>query len=364
MPLAIPTTPHDITPDWLTAVLRRSTTITQARVAAATVVRIGVDESFTGGGLYRIVLTYTPPDPAAPSSLVAKLSPLDPEMNAIMRISNGREVGFYLSVQDDRDLPVPRCYHADVNADTGASVLLLQDLSHFRATAFIKGCGPAAAKRVIEALAVLHAHWWNKPALAPLSGADIVREFPFAKHWADYPAKVRSLLPEIEIPLSFLKLGDHIARNEAAIFEPLMERAPLTRLHRDVQADNVMFGPVKGKVCAKIFDWQLSGKGRGVYDVAYFLISSVEPAQRRNMERALVAHYHDQLLRLGVADYSLADCWSDYVQSVLGKILITVAATVLLDNSSQHKTAWRGADLKRLLAFCSDHHITAQTFSQ
>jgi hypothetical protein len=61
------------------------------------------------------------------------------------------------------------------------------------------------------------------------------------------------------------------------------------------------------------------------------------------------------LLQRGVTGYDLDTCWTDYLQSVVGKLFITVVATILLDNSGSAKTAWRRADLERLLAFCADH---------
>ena len=360
MPLPIPTTATEITPDWLTQTLHA--TLATSRVASATFARIGEDEGFTGGGLYRLTLTYNPQDPASPQTLVAKLSPDNPETRTLMRAANAREVAFYQSQSPGSPLPVPRCYHAGFDPETGASILLLQDLRAYRSVPFIKGCGPADAKRVIESLAILHAKWWNAPALATLSGISMLDEYPFDQLWPQYAEKVQALLQSIEIPKSFLKLGDFIAQNQTRIFTQLMETAPITRLHRDVQIDNVMFANPKGSGAAVLFDWQFAGKGRGPYDIGYFLISSVDPAQRRNMERGLVAHYHTELLRLGTGDYSLAQCWADYLQSVAGKIYITVAATVLLDNSSPHKQAWRRADLTRLLAFCADHRIAEQTF--
>jgi aminoglycoside/choline kinase family phosphotransferase len=361
MPLPIPTTVTEISPDWLTTALRGSSATT-SRVTTATFARIGEDEGFTGGCLYRLTLTYDPPDTAAPKTLVAKLSPDNPETRTLMRAANAREVAFYQSQLPGNHLPVPRCYHADFDPETGASILLLQDLNGYRSVPFIKGCGPADAKRVIEALATLHAKWWNAPDLANLSGVSMLREYPFDQVWPQYFDKARALLQGIEMPDALLKLGDFIAKNEAQIFANLMETAPMTCLHRDLQVDNVMFAKTQGRGAAILFDWQFAGKGRGAYDVGYFLISSVNPAQRRQMERGLVAHYHAKLLRLGVTGYSLAQCWADYLQSVAGKMFITVAATVLLDNSSPHKQAWRRADLTRLLAFCADHGISEQTF--
>lgn len=363
MPLPIPTTAAEITPDWLTATLHAGGTATKARVTSADVIRIGENEAFTWGGLYRVTLTYDPPDPAAPGSLVAKLSSADPETRAIMRLANGREVDFYQTLARGNSLPVPLCYHADFDATSGSSILLLQDLGPLRSVPFRAGCGPADARQVILALAKIHAAWWNSPRLADSNGKSVLAEFSLSQLWPGYPEMVRKILQDIDLPADFLALGNHIAQHEAAIFTALMETAPVTCLHRDMQIDNAMFGAAPADGAAVLLDWQFAGKGRGVYDVAYFLISSVKPAQRRNMERGLVALYHAELLRLGVTDYSLRQCWTDYLQSVAGKVLMTVAATVLLDNSSSHKKAWRKADLTRLLAFCKDHQISAQTFA-
>ena len=361
MPRQIPTTPDALTPDWLTATLRAAK-ITTALIPSAQLARIGEDASFTGGALYRITLTYDPPDPAAPQSLVAKLSPHAPETRYLMRTANAREVEFYRNPPQGNPLPVPRCYHADFDPETGASILLLQDLSGYRSVPFIKGCGPADAKRVATALAALHAKWWNAPALANLSGASMLMEYPLDKVWPHYLEKVQSLLQGIDIPEPFLELGTFIAQNQTQVFNRILETAPITRLHGDLQADNVMFAKPDGSAGAILFDWQFAGKGRGPYDLGYFLISSVDPAQRRNMERGLVAHYHGELLRQGVTGYCLAQCWADYLQSVAGKLVMTVMATMLFDNAGPHKQAWRRADLTRLLAFCADHHISKHTF--
>ena len=87
------------------------------------------------------------------------------------------------------------------------------------------------------------------------------------------------------------------------------------------------------------------------------MISSLPPAQRRDAEEALLRTYHTSLLQAGIADYSYGQCWSDYQLAVLSKLTGTVIATVLIDNSSPHRRAWRRADLQRLLAFCQDHKV-------
>ncbi len=75
------------------------------------------------------------------------------------------------------------------------------------------------------------------------------------------------------------------------------------------------------------------------------------------MEQDFLHLYHDALLRYGVTGYSFEQCWFDYRLAVVGKLFITVGATVLVDNSTPHKRAYHQADLQRLLAFCDDHAV-------
>ena len=74
-----------------------------------------------------------------------------------------------------------------------------------------------------------------------------------------------------------------------------------------------------------IIDWQLMSRGRGPYDVAYFMSQSIGVEQRRETERALVKRYHDGLLAGGVRDYSFDDCFEDYRLACLWCVMYPVA---------------------------------------
>jgi thiamine kinase-like enzyme len=352
-----PPDPNSITPFWLTQVLRNARVIKNTTIKSFIKSRIGEDEGFTGGNLIRFEINYAPLEKEAPRSLIAKFSPTDPELRAIFRAVNSREVHFYTELASQSDLPVPRCYYGDFDAETGASILLLQDLSHFQAVELITGCEPEDVEHVVRALAKVHSHWWNSPQLTEMSGVSILAEFPFSELWSQYPQKVGELLPDMLIPDSFFAIGRHIAANVLSIFNQLYETNPITCIHRDIHLDNVLFGRQSSDVPVLLLDWQGVGKGRGVYDVAYFLISSVPSAQRRQTEKDLLSIYHTLLVQSGIKNYSFEQCWFDYKLSVVGKLYVTVLATVLLDNSGAHKRAWRQADLQRLLAFCKDHSV-------
>ena len=353
----IPQDLDSITPEWLTTALRSSGTIENTTVRSITSLRIGEDESFTGGALLRLEINYDKVEQGAPSSLVAKLSPADPGMRLLMKIANGREIHFYTKFAAQSNLPIPHCYYGDFNTKTGACILLLEDLSDFQAVEFIAGCEPEDVEHVVRALAKIHAYWWCSPQLEEMEGTSILTEFPLGEVWTQYPQKVVELLPDFFIPDTFFAMGQYIVANQGSIFSRLMEADPITCIHRDIHVDNILFNRQADGIPAKILDWQIVGKGRGVYDVAYFLISSVNVEQRRQTERDLLQIYHNDLLQFGIKDYSFEQCWFDYRIAVIGKFFITVIATVLVDNSTSHKQAWRKADLQRLLAFCEDHTV-------
>ncbi|MFY9212741.1 MAG: phosphotransferase [Aestuariivita sp.] len=350
-----PQTPEQLTPLFLSQILAHD-------VVARTIQRIGQDEGFTGGSLFRITPTYRRATQDAPRSIVAKFSPADPEMRRRFATANHREVAFYADLSAGKALPVPVCFFASFDPATQASLLILQDLGDLRSVSFLAGCSAADAMHVAQAMARIHATFWNHPILSSLNGAAILHEFSFRDAWRAYPEKVAALLPNMQIPDSFLALGQFISQHEEAVFDHLMEQPPLTLAHRDLQVDNIMFSMAEGDEASVILDWQIVGKGRGVSDLAYFLISSLEPDTRRTSEGLILETYHGSLLRNGVADYDFAACKRDYRTAVITKIFVTVGATVFMDNASPHKTAWRATDLRRLLAFCQDHDLSEASF--
>lgn len=349
-PAAIPADASAVTPAWLTARLGSAGTVTAANATG-----IGADQGFTGGRLYRIALAW---EGEGPSSVVAKLSPADPAMRRLMRQANASEVQFYRTLAPRFALPVPRCHHADATP-TGESVVLLEDLGTHRHVDLHAGCSPRDAAAVVETLAAIHAAWWNRPEIAGLGGASLLAQSGFEACWSRYPARLAQVLPEVELPGWFVTLADRMARQRGAMAAHLLESGPMTLLHRDCHVENVLFAP-DGR--AVLLDWQFMGRGRGAFDLGYFLISSLAPDQRRATERNLVARYHAGLARGGVTGYSLNACWQDYLWSVAGKFWLTVAATVAYDNAGAWKAEYRRQDLLRLIAFCADHGISETAF--
>ena len=90
---------------------------------------------------------------------------------------------------------------------------------------------------------------------------------------------------------------------ERMFYEP-----PLTVIHHDFQADNLLFGRASDSVPLVVIDWQML-TGRGPVDVAYLLSGSMHPEDRRRHELDLVTRYAVQLEAAGVRDYDAANAW-------------------------------------------------------
>ncbi len=349
----VPARSESITPEWLTNVLATGGVIASSVVTSVSAEDVGGKEAFTGT-LARLDVSYSRPEKKAPSSFVAKFAPEDPGLREVMRESNRREVMFYNQIAAGRVMPVPYCYYGDLDPETGASVLLLEELTRLRKVDFLAGCTLADAEVAVAGLARIHAALWDDPKLDEFDWAFSFADAPFGGWWEQYPGKIQTLLPDTLIPNSFIELGELFATQMPIVLNRL-EGSPATCIHRDTHVDNLLFGGGHGDPPVVVVDWQWVGRGKAVSDVGYLLISSLPTQLRRRAERRIVETYHGLLVEAGIKGYTFDDCWADYKLSAIAKLFITVAATVLLDNTDDHRRAWRTADLQRLTAFIEDH---------
>ena len=101
---------------------------------------------------------------------------------------------------------------------------------------------------------------------------------------------------------------------------------PFALLHGDYRLDNLMFGADPQDVVA--LDWQTISVGPPARDLAYFLGTGLAVELRRAAEHELVAVYHGELLRRGVADYSFEQCFADYRLGQLQAPMITTIGCI------------------------------------
>ncbi|MGC4943012.1 phosphotransferase family protein [Kribbella sp. DT2] len=172
-----------------------------------------------------------------------------------------REVRFYREIGPAVGVRVPACFHAE-EVD-GATHLELEDLSDWQL-----GADPADAARL---LAALHQRWEGKaltewPWLAQAEASDLVDQL-FRDAWAttrtraDLTAQVRTL-------------GDDLVGQVPALEQRATAAGPPTLVHGDASARNMRTSPT-GEIA--LLDWEDLRIGSGLDDLAWFLVSSVEP---------------------------------------------------------------------------------------
>jgi thiamine kinase-like enzyme len=89
-------------------------------------------------------------------------------------------------------------------------------------------------------------------------------------------------------------------------------KPPLTMAHGDAHIENVFFHErFPGGVCFVDFGNMMFSQG--MCDVAFYVVNSLQVADRRAQEEAMVTHYHTTLVAEGVKDYTIERCRLDYV---------------------------------------------------
>ncbi len=189
-------------------------------------------------------------DPAAAGSIPAVLKMFE------------SEVRFYREIAPVVGVRVPACYQAEENAD--GTRLVLEDLS-----AWTPGAEPAVGA---AAMRDLHDRWVGRahlqwPWLRPLgAGEDLVADL-FDRIWPELAARS-------DVSASVREVGERLVGHVVDAERDIARAGDLTMAHGDASAQNLRTGP-GGEVA--FLDWEDVSAAPGVLDLAWWLVSSVEP---------------------------------------------------------------------------------------
>ena len=348
------TTPRrfeELTPAWLTTLLRESGALGDARITDIAVEPIGIGVGFLGQ-LSRLRLRYDQETPDLPRTLIGKLPTLDPGGRQICQIFKfyEREIRFYRELAPRVSVRVPRCYGSVMDVDADDYLILLEDLAALPMGDDAGGCSAAQAEIAVRTVAGLHGAWW---ASATLDGLDWVPMSNAPVHQLAEPTYQQSVEP-------FLMLfGDHLSPAMRSITERLakhvvdllnlLAQPPITLAHGDYRLDNLFFDGTR----AAAIDWQIAFRGSGAFDLAYFLGGCLDPAVRRAEEMRLVRLWHE-LASAGRSGYSFDDALLAYRRAMLYCHVYTVIATGSLNPSNERGMAVFRAWLHRRSAAIED----------
>jgi hypothetical protein len=319
--------PADVTPDWLTAVLRAGGV--DAPVVAFTAANVGTGQL---GESVRFALDYADPVAGAPRSIVGKFpAPGIESRTAGVTLGNyRREVKFYQELQASALVSTPRCYFAEIDPATHDFVLMMEDLAPAAQGDQLLGVTLDQARLVIGEAAKLHASHWQDDDLDELDWVNGARVAP------------NPVAPEIIAALwtGFLnRYGARASAQARAVGDGLCARldlyeelrqGPRCLTHNDFRPDNMMFATPSGGRAVTVLDWQSIGYGPGGADVGYFIAGAITPAQRRAHGPALVDLYIAELAARGVVGYGPETVARHVVAGALQLFLTAFFAAMLV----------------------------------
>ena len=330
-----PRTVDEITPEWLTQVLRESGAIDGATVESFSA--SGLDGGVVGD-VNRLELLYSTESDVGPKSIIAKLAISDDEKREVINAGGlyEREVNFYNLLNTQSGLPVPAVYRADHESDTGYFVLLLEDLQRFRAVDQRDDCSLEDGSTAVHSLARMHSKWW---------GSERLYEFDWLTDFTD-PSLLDRMSDRYNESLDrFLEIGqgllpadyEPVARNYGKSLRGVIghfSRSPVTLVHGDFRLGNLLFNDELGaEDPIYVFDWQLASRGKAAVDVAYFLGWSFSTDSRRRYEKQLLSEYHESLIDYGVSGYSFEEFNTDVR---IGAFRLMHIATTAIVQLGQH----------------------------
>jgi aminoglycoside/choline kinase family phosphotransferase len=175
-----------------------------------------------------------------------------------------KELRFYQAIAPVGGVRVPACYQAE-ESDEG-TLLVLEDLA-----AWQPGADPAAAARL---LAGMHGRWEGRagqrwPWLDSSGLADDLVADLFDETWSVLAARA-DLKPAVRAA------GESLLGRVREADRAVTGAGPATMIHGDASMLNMRTSP---DAEIALLDWEDVTLGPGVYDLAWMLVSSVEPGR-------------------------------------------------------------------------------------
>ncbi len=299
---------RELTPDWLTGVLRESGAVRLACVRSVEPELIG---NFSNQ-LWRLRLGYDREEAEAPASLVLKR----PRPGGSADIGQGLadEIRFYNELGARLPVRTPRFHFGATDEFSDQALLLMEDVTGFAPIEWLSGATDGHARLAIEELARLHAHCWGQVPdlewIPSYADADHLRslEKSYERCWTEKRAVFLRGAP------SFVEIGDGLCGRVAASLRPLGE--PETLLHGDAHFENLaLIRAEDGRPSVLFHDWAGVRRGLASLDVAVFMTMSYPAEARRRVEEALVRLHAETLQSAGVRDQG--EPWERYRMGVL-----------------------------------------------
>ena len=301
--IAIPEGVEGLTREWFCLAL-------QVEVARADIVQV-MPGTCTK---VRVALDYRE-EAALPSTMIVKGGFAD--HSHLFLGMHETEMRYYRDIAPHVPFDTPKCYCAGQDANTGRSVVVLEDLDR-RGILWLNALSPLDWRdqvAVVDALAALAARWWRSDELNPGGRLDWVIH-SYEHEAAEYID--RYLQPALwnefmRLPrCAGLPRSLHDRDRMRAALDQLAKRLDThvtTLSHGDAHLGNLYLTAEGG---AGFFDAQ-PRRAPWVKDFAYQMVAALDIEDRRKWEKPLLARYLRKLQEAGVDGVpGFEEAWYDY----------------------------------------------------
>jgi hypothetical protein len=323
--------PADLTAEWITDLLRsRGLLDMDNRITEVSYEFFGAGNV---GDTARFTLGYANPDSCAPRTLVGKFARASFDLENRHIESYITEVYFYKNLSHRVTMNSPVALYVDIEPATRDFALIMLDESDAVPGDQSAGVDLVQAELALLQAARLHAAFWGAEALREAAGLGTYDDAigSRARRAGAYFPEFRDRFSEL-LPSEILDTIGHLAQVAGPWAQ---DQGPIRALiHADFRPDNMLFKrDHNGTLSLVVVDWQGVMQGPPLHDVAYFVGGAVFDDARRRHEQALVRGYHDELLRLGISDFTWDECWTQYRHhSFAGLLVVLMAAESLASN--------------------------------
>ena len=357
------TSGEEITPAWMREALAAGSGASPPPIER--VVAKVPESGFSGfGDLARCRLYLSDGSPAAPEAVIVKSQDSRAVSTWFARQLSlyEREYVFYCHLAEHVPIRAPALHFGCLDIKTCRFVLVLEDLGRWGCPAAGEDgfalLGASEARLAIRQVARMHGQFWNAEDDPRLRRCITVFTPNYGRlmrtlFWYCLVA-AREYFPDAmtaDVVRWAETLGsgltDHLANATAG---------PRTFIHGDLRASNLFLGTGATPELALI-DWQGSGIGNGLLDLAYFMVFCVDTPVRRRIEQEALEEYHDTIVSMGAQDFTLADCRNSYRRNLFTAFMLCLlGCSIGLDDPALRMPV--GALLDRVLAAIDDLDAT------
>jgi len=266
-----------------------------------------------------------------------------------------KEVRFYQTFGDYPSLPVPRVFCAEIDPQSGHSIIVLEDLADAKMCSWFAE-DLESVQRALISLAGIHARFWNDPALEGLSWLGRSDDLKQCEQY-------RNLLAQL-LPAAKEKFNGLLSDYSWAVLDAWLQNwhavrgatagGDKTLVHREADMRQ-MFFPTRKLDRFVLFDWKSPEIGWGAADACRMITTSLNLHTRRQNERALIALYADELRRQGVAGLSGTTLWQQVKLSLLMNVLAHMFSLLWVE--AEETEVWQHSHLGILGAALEDWQL-------